>query len=109
MLLHHCGSREALLVAIVEEVERRHSAFERAQERLEYVRHHGIFVGGACVAAAEPRGCAELEVQLGDLAWSLAATAEELPTPEQVPGPLAVELGARGEGKLRRGMCLYIC
>jgi hypothetical protein len=39
---------------LVEEVERRHSAFERAQERLEYVRHHGIFVGGASVAAAVP-------------------------------------------------------
>ena len=39
---------------LVEEVERRHAAFEAAQERLEYVRHHGIFVGGACVAAAVP-------------------------------------------------------
>ena len=39
---------------LVEEVERRHAAFESAQERLEYVRHHGIFVGGACVAAAVP-------------------------------------------------------
>jgi hypothetical protein len=39
---------------LVEEVERRHAAFERAQERLEYVRHHGIFVGGACVVGAIP-------------------------------------------------------
>lgn len=39
---------------LVEEVERRHTAFESAQERLEYVRHHGIFVGGACVVAAVP-------------------------------------------------------
>jgi hypothetical protein len=39
---------------LVEEVERRHAAFESAQDRLEYVRHHGIFVGGACVAAAVP-------------------------------------------------------
>jgi hypothetical protein len=39
---------------LVEVVERRHAAFESAQERLEYVRHHGIFVGGACVAAAVP-------------------------------------------------------
>ena len=39
---------------LVEEVERRHAAFEAAQERLEYVRHHGIFVGGACVVAAVP-------------------------------------------------------
>lgn len=39
---------------LVEEVERRHEAFEAAQERLEYVRHHGIFVGGACVVGAVP-------------------------------------------------------
>ena len=39
---------------LVEEVERRHAAFESAQERLEYVRHHGIFVGGACVVGAVP-------------------------------------------------------
>ena len=39
---------------LVEEVERRHAAFEAAQERLEYVRHHGIFVGGASVLAAMP-------------------------------------------------------
>ena len=39
---------------LVEEVERRHAAFEQAQEKLEYVRHHGIFVGGACVVGAIP-------------------------------------------------------
>lgn len=39
---------------LVEEVERRHAAFEQAQDRLEYVRHHGIFVGGACVLGAIP-------------------------------------------------------
>lgn len=39
---------------LVEEVERRHAAFEAAQQRLEYVRHHGIFVGGACVIGAIP-------------------------------------------------------
>ena len=39
---------------LVEEVERRHAAFEAAQARLEYVRHHGIFVGGASVIGAIP-------------------------------------------------------
>jgi hypothetical protein len=39
---------------LVEEVERRHAAFEAAQARLEYVRHHGIFVGGASVLGAVP-------------------------------------------------------
>jgi hypothetical protein len=39
---------------LFEEIERRHGAFEAAQVRLEYVRHHGIFVGGACVIGAIP-------------------------------------------------------
>ena len=39
---------------LVEEIERRHKAFENAQARLEYIRHHGIFVGGASVLGALP-------------------------------------------------------
>ena len=39
---------------LVEEIERRHAVFEAAQSRLEYIRHHGIFVGGACVLGAVP-------------------------------------------------------
>lgn len=39
---------------LVEEIERRHQAFEAAQSRLEYIRHHGIFVGGASVLGAMP-------------------------------------------------------
>lgn len=39
---------------LVEEIERRHATFEKAQQRLESVRHHGIFIGGACVLAAFP-------------------------------------------------------
>ncbi len=39
---------------LFEEIERRHAAFEGAQRRLESVRHHGIFIGGACVLAAFP-------------------------------------------------------
>ncbi|HEX7166484.1 MAG TPA: hypothetical protein VF230_05835 [Acidimicrobiales bacterium] len=39
---------------LVQEIERRHSAFEAAQARLEYVRHHGIFIGGASVVGAIP-------------------------------------------------------
>ena len=39
---------------LVEEIEVRHAAFEGAQERLERVRHFGIFVGGASVAGAIP-------------------------------------------------------
>ena len=52
---------------LVEEVERRHAAFEAAQERLEYVRHHGIFVGGACVAAAVPAVAAVRTSELDEL------------------------------------------
>lgn len=39
---------------LVEEIERRHRAFEKAQARLEYIRHHGIFVGGASITGAIP-------------------------------------------------------
>ena len=39
---------------LVEEIERRHAAFEAAQARLEYIRHHGIFIGGASVLGAMP-------------------------------------------------------
>jgi hypothetical protein len=39
---------------LVEEIERRHAEFDAACSRLEFVRHHGIFIGGACVAGALP-------------------------------------------------------
>jgi hypothetical protein len=39
---------------VIEEIERRHQEFERAQRRHEDVRHHGIFIGGACAFAAIP-------------------------------------------------------
>ena len=37
---------------LIEEIERRHTEFERAQRQNESFRHHGIFIGGACVPAA---------------------------------------------------------
>jgi hypothetical protein len=37
---------------LIEEIERRHKAFEKAQRQNESVRHHGIFIGGACAPAA---------------------------------------------------------
>lgn len=39
---------------IIEEIERRHEAFETAQMRHEDVRHHALFIGGACALAAIP-------------------------------------------------------
>jgi hypothetical protein len=39
---------------LVEEIELRHATFESACARLESVRHHGIFIGGACVLGAMP-------------------------------------------------------
>ena len=39
---------------IIEEVEERHSRFEAALARHEWVRHHGIFVGGATTLASAP-------------------------------------------------------
>jgi len=37
---------------LIEEIEKRHAEFETAQRQNESVRHHGIFIGGACVPAA---------------------------------------------------------
>jgi hypothetical protein len=37
---------------LIEEIERRHAEFETAQRQNESVRHHGIFIAGACAPAA---------------------------------------------------------
>jgi len=37
---------------LIEEIERRHAEFEKAQRQNELVRHNGIFIGGACAPAA---------------------------------------------------------
>ncbi len=37
---------------LIEEIERRHAEFEKAQRQNESVRHNGIFIGGACAPAA---------------------------------------------------------
>ena len=39
---------------LIEEIEQRHEVFEAAQQKLETIRHYGIFVGGACVLGAVP-------------------------------------------------------
>jgi hypothetical protein len=39
---------------MIEEIERRHEQFEAAQRRHEQIRHHGVFIGGACAVAAMP-------------------------------------------------------
>lgn len=39
---------------LIEEIEHRHEIFEAAQQKLETIRHYGIFVGGACVLGAVP-------------------------------------------------------
>jgi len=52
---------------LIEEIEKRHAEFERAQSQNESVRHHGIFVGGACVPAA-----AVSRFVLGNLTAALA-------------------------------------
>jgi len=38
----------------IAEVETRHREFERAQDRCDYIRHHGIFTGVACALAGLP-------------------------------------------------------
>jgi hypothetical protein len=39
---------------LIEEIERRHAIFEKAERRHESIRHHGIFIGGACALGAIP-------------------------------------------------------
>ena len=39
---------------LIEEIERRHAAFEKAERRHESFRHHWIFIGGACAVGAVP-------------------------------------------------------
>src|SRR5258708_5592095 len=39
---------------LIEEIERRHTVFEKAERRHESIRHHGIFIGGACALGAIP-------------------------------------------------------
>lgn len=59
---------------LVEEVERRHAAFEAAQGRLEYVRHHGIFIGGASVVGAIPAAAMQSWVAFPLLAVAILMT-----------------------------------
>jgi hypothetical protein len=57
---HHLAEESAAAGAnpedapLVEEIERRHAAFEKAERGHESVRHHGIFIGGACAIGAIP-------------------------------------------------------
>jgi hypothetical protein len=39
---------------LIEEIEKRHAAFEKAELRHESIRHHGIFIGAACAIGAIP-------------------------------------------------------
>jgi len=48
----HAAGAEAEDGPLIEEIERRHAEFEKAQRQNESVRHNGIFIGGACVPAA---------------------------------------------------------
>lgn len=48
----HAAGSDVEDAPLIEEIERRHAAFERAQRQNDSVRHHGIFIGGACAPAA---------------------------------------------------------
>jgi hypothetical protein len=59
---------------VIEEIERRHEDFEDAQERHEDVRHHAIFVGGACALAAIPAALLDRLYALPFLAVAMLTT-----------------------------------
>jgi len=48
----HLAGADVEDAPLIEEIERRHAEFEKAQRQNESVRHHGIFIGGACAPAA---------------------------------------------------------
>ena len=59
---------------VIEEIERRHEELEAAQERHEDVRHHAIFIGGACALAAIPAALLNRLYALPFLAVALLTT-----------------------------------
>jgi hypothetical protein len=60
---------------VIEEVEERHAAFEAAQRRLDWIRHHGIFIGGAGAIGAIPAGLMNRWTALPFLGVAAANTA----------------------------------
>ena len=59
---------------VIEEIEHRHEQFEAAQHRHEDVRHHGIFIGGACALGAIPAAFLNRIAALPFLAIALLTT-----------------------------------
>lgn len=59
---------------LVEEIELRHREFEAAQARHESIRHHGIFIGGACAIGAVPAALLVRVAALPFLAVALLTT-----------------------------------
>jgi hypothetical protein len=59
---------------LVEEIEFRHQAFEAAQARHESIRHHGIFIGGACAVGAVPAALLNRLAALPFLAVAMLTT-----------------------------------
>jgi hypothetical protein len=59
---------------VIEEIESRHEALEQAQERHEDVRHHAIFIGGACALGAIPAALLNRLYALPFLAVALLTT-----------------------------------
>lgn len=59
---------------MIEEIERRHEEFEDAQRRHDDVRHHGIFIGGACAIGAVPAAAMNRLYALPFLAVAALAT-----------------------------------
>ena len=61
-------------VPLIEEIEQRHEVFEAAQQKLDTIRHYGIFVGGACVLGAIPLVLMDHPASFAFLAIAIATT-----------------------------------
>jgi hypothetical protein len=59
---------------LIEEIEKRHAVFEKAERRHESIRHHGIFIGGASALGAIPAALMHRVAALPFLAVAVATT-----------------------------------
>jgi hypothetical protein len=89
---------------LIEEIERRHAAFEKAQSQSEWVRHHGIFVGGASAIGALPAAFMNRIAALGFLMIAALTTVVSIIFRRRMERARTLE----DEALARAGMQSYI-
>ena len=79
---------------IIEQIEQRHQEFEAAQSHHESIRHHGIFVGGACAIGAIPAYLMVVWTALGFVGVAAAFTAFSIMTRRRMEHAKELEVEA---------------